>query len=661
MRFRQVHLDFHTSGQIDGIGAAFDKKQFQNALLEGHVDSITVFSKCHHGWSYHPTMVNTMHPKLSFDLLGAELEACREIRVKAPVYLSAGFDENQACLHPEWLIRLEDETLTESPDFFTAGYHKMCYNTGYLELLLAEIEEVMHKYHPEGIFLDISAIQPCYCAKCRSDIIARGKDYRDPMAVMEQAEAVYENYTRRVEEAVRKYSPDCTIFHNGGHIVRGRRDLAHHNTHLELESLPTGGWGYDHFPMSASYVMNLGMEYLGMTGKFHTTWGEFGGFKHPNALRYETALSLAFGAKCSVGDQLHPSGLMDQETYRLIGAAYSEVERKEEYCRDAVNCADIGILGEEAVNFQNSDCNTKHDGDIGANRIMLEGGYLYRFIDRENDLKKFKVIVLPDTIRLDQELEGRLREYLNAGGKILATGTSGLRKEENAFGIPVGAEFLGINEYRPDYLIRVRNGAYGSAHVMYAQGIRIRKTEGKAAAFRQNSYFNRDVLHFSSHQHTPNDPSQMEAAVVTTKNTVYIGWSIFADYGTIGALHAKELVTEALDQLLDTKKTIETDLPDKGIVTLTKQEGEQRYINHLLFAYTSIRGRYTRNGSENLVEAIEGLVPVYNVKVKVRVKEEIKNIYLAPQGSKLPFYKEKEAIVYTVPEVNCHQIVVMEY
>ena len=52
-----------------------------------------------------------------------------------------------------------------------------------------------------------------------------------------------------------------------------------------------------------AYARTLNMEYLGMTGKFHTTWGEFGGFKHPNALLYETALSLANGAKCSIGDQ----------------------------------------------------------------------------------------------------------------------------------------------------------------------------------------------------------------------------------------------------------------------------------------------------------------------------------------------------------------------
>ena len=123
--------------------------------------------------------------------------------------------------------------------------------------------------------------------------------------------------------------PGHKVFHNGGHIRHGRRDLAHMNTHLELESLPTGGWGYDHFPVSAGYARTLGMDYLGMTGKFHKSWGEFGGFKHPNALRYEAMLSVANGASVSVGDQLHPSGEMDMVTYNLIGKAYKEVEEIE--------------------------------------------------------------------------------------------------------------------------------------------------------------------------------------------------------------------------------------------------------------------------------------------------------------------------------------------
>ena len=81
--------------------------------------------------------------------------------------------------------------------------------------------------------------------------------------------------------------------------------------------------------MSAAYCRNLGLDFLGMTGKFHTTWGEFGGIKHPNALRYECAAMLANGSKCSVGDQLHPDGELDESTYELIGKAYAEVEQKE--------------------------------------------------------------------------------------------------------------------------------------------------------------------------------------------------------------------------------------------------------------------------------------------------------------------------------------------
>ena len=43
LRYRQVHLDFHTSGEIENIGKQFSKEQFQSMLKKGHVDSVTVF------------------------------------------------------------------------------------------------------------------------------------------------------------------------------------------------------------------------------------------------------------------------------------------------------------------------------------------------------------------------------------------------------------------------------------------------------------------------------------------------------------------------------------------------------------------------------------------------------------------------------------------
>ena len=43
MRFRQIHLDFHTSEHIKGVGSEFDKKEFQQTLLNAKVNSITCF------------------------------------------------------------------------------------------------------------------------------------------------------------------------------------------------------------------------------------------------------------------------------------------------------------------------------------------------------------------------------------------------------------------------------------------------------------------------------------------------------------------------------------------------------------------------------------------------------------------------------------------
>jgi len=40
LRFRQIHLDFHTSEFIDGIGSQFDPKEFATTLEKARVDSI---------------------------------------------------------------------------------------------------------------------------------------------------------------------------------------------------------------------------------------------------------------------------------------------------------------------------------------------------------------------------------------------------------------------------------------------------------------------------------------------------------------------------------------------------------------------------------------------------------------------------------------------
>ena len=100
--FRQVHLDFHTSEHMPDVGKKFNKKQWQAALKAGAVNSITVFAKGHHSWSYYPTKAGMKHPTLKKDLLGLQIKACHEIGVRAPIYFTVGWSATDA----EEVVRL---------------------------------------------------------------------------------------------------------------------------------------------------------------------------------------------------------------------------------------------------------------------------------------------------------------------------------------------------------------------------------------------------------------------------------------------------------------------------------------------------------------------------------------------------------------------------
>ena len=320
MRYRQIHLDFHTSERIPGIGSRFDARDFARTLADANVDSVTVFSKCHHGWSYHPTKVGKQHPNLDFDLLRAQIDALHGAGINAPVYISAGWDELAAREHPGWrVVTPEGKLIRQRGEPLGPGWAFLDFNSPYLDYLCRQVEEAMELFPDgDGIFIDICFALVSASTWAQTKMEAEGLDWTDPDDRVKFTEATQINFFDRVSGAVRKHDPKMPLFFNFGHVRRGRRDILKYFSHLEIESLPTAFWGYEHFPVSARYVETLGIPFLGMTGKFHHLWGEVGGYKKPEALLYECGAMLAQGAACSVGDHLHPTGAIDKTTYRTI-------------------------------------------------------------------------------------------------------------------------------------------------------------------------------------------------------------------------------------------------------------------------------------------------------------------------------------------------------
>ncbi len=65
---------------------------------------------------------------------------------------------------------------------------------------------------------------------------------------------------------------------------------------------------------------------------------------------------------------------MDMATYKLIGAAYSGAEEKEEWLDNVEQVTDIAVFSYESIRAASSGAVDKRNGiDAGVARILLEG------------------------------------------------------------------------------------------------------------------------------------------------------------------------------------------------------------------------------------------------------------------------------------------------
>lgn len=663
LRYRQIHLDFHTSEHIEDVGARFDAEKFAATLKRGNVNSVTVFARCHHGWAYYPSTVCKPHPHLKRNLTGEMVAACRKHDINVPVYITVQWDERMAREHPGWRVVHAEQEAGSSLYQLKPQWHTLCLsNQGYIDYLIAHTKEVIELFQPDGIFFDILLMWRCVCPNCVVRMQGAGRDAGNEKDQLANHRELLLEFYEKMGSAVRAIDPEMRMFFNSGHIYKGERERWKYFTHLELESLPTGGWGYDHFPVSARYANTLGMEYLGMTGKFHTSWGEFGGYKRPVALEYECMLMTSLGARCSIGDQMHPSGELEEATYATIAPAYARVAAIEPYVKGARPVSEVAIVSSESVHKARG---AHEERDCGAARMLLEMHVMFDVIDEEEEFGKYKVLVLPDDIVLEGRLAEKVNAYVKGGGKLIMSGASGMRKDMSGFAVPLRAEVNGMSEWTPDY-VEVRAGLdediVAAPFVMYHRAYKVRGRGAEVLAEVRAPYFNRTWEHFCSHQHTPYrlETCAEYHAMLQDGGIIYFSHPIFMAYYDKGQPLYKYMVRGALRRLLPAWN-VEVKLPSSGRISLMRQEREKRTVLHVLYAQPQLRGErgFAWTGAQKM-EIIEDVVPLYGVTCAVRMEKEPQRVYLAGSGKELKWTYEGGYVRCEVEKVYVHEAVVME-
>jgi hypothetical protein len=320
---------------------------------------------------------------------------------------------------------------------------------------------------------------------------------------------------------------------------------------MEIESLPSGFWGYYHVPRLARSTAYWGKPWLGMTGRFQTLWGDFGGLKPQPALEFECFRPQALGGANSIGDQLPPRGTLDPAAYDLIGAVYRQVAEAEPFYAGSTALVQVGIATSGTPGLDGDDT---AKSDEGAIQMCEEAHYESQLLDAGNDLDGLQLVILGDSTTPTPDFVEKLRRFYEAGGKLLISHKGGCGASGNW-----ALDFLPIRlgapcEFHPAYW---RTSAAFSPdlartdRVFYQQGLVVSAPGCEVLAERVLPYFNRDAVRYCSHLQTPPRPdSSGQPVIMAGERFIYFADPIFREYRKAGNIAARDAWRLAMQRLV---------------------------------------------------------------------------------------------------------------
>jgi hypothetical protein len=657
---RTIHLDFHTSPDIPDVGVGFDADAFARTFSDAHVDSVTVFAKCHHGRLYFDTDRPERHPGLDrgLDLMGQQIEALHGASIKAPIYVSVQCDEYAADLHQDWVALTPELVQARHPmsDAYHAGWQTLDMSSPYQEFLAGQIDEILGRYGPaDGMFLDMCWDQP---SSSRWAMAGMRRDGLDPASAADRARYARAVAHRYMERFSNQIAPSL---HPGSAMAvwfnsrpkAGLSTEAKYLRHIEVESLPTGGWGYNYLPYVGRLVSSFGLPLLGMTGRFHRSWGDMASLKPEAALRYECCQILVHGLTVSVGDLLPPDAVPNAAAYDRIGTVYGHIEACEPFVVGGRNLADVALVVDAELG------DAPGPAVIGAMRALQQLRQQFDVVPVGTPLGSYSVVVIPDSTPIGEDLAGRLRDHVDGGGSlVLSAGAAAASAEGIELLEALGWYIAGKAPYHTTFLALSPSKWLTPpvpAHVRVHGEAFVLEPTATGAATAQTlvqlvyPYFERSYDHFSGHSYTPPHKPSGHGAVVQNGRVVVFAVPLFAGVAEEGNDQYRQLVGECLDRLLPAPLLraggpvhLETSVVETGTATA---------VHLLSFVPARLAGD---------LDLVNDPFPLVDVEVALRLEAAPARATLQPAGQELSFSYQDGYASTRVTVLDGHALVVFE-
>lgn len=564
---RAVHFDFHTMPGIDDFGENFNAEEFALQMKEANVEYVNFLARCNIGYSYYQTKTGTPYKGMKGDMCREIVAALKKHNIGITLYLNGGLNHQLLVKNPGWMKINKEGKAYVNPEEDMNFFRSVCFNSEYREYLFEEIREVL-KIDPDGLFFDCLIPRSCYCPRCIEKMRAEGININDDDAVSDYSVKVIEEIISQIRDIVPE---DKRLFFNSF----SNETVFDYATHSELECLPTapGWWGYDFIATMAPYQRMMKKERVYMTGCFVGSWGDFGGKKPRAAIENDVYDALLYGFSPSIGDHMHPRGVLNKRLYKEIGEIYGYVKELEKWTEGAEPVCDVAILRNICKNQIKAPSVTI--SAKGAARMLSELKICYNIVNENMDLDDYKLVVLPEDIQVTDKLYDKLKNFK---GAILSCGKAYKEGE-------VWDYFEGFEDDNTDSYYEYEGEVYGG----YSVGMKM-KSDYCVAKYIE-PYFKRVFDGVHAYFYNPPKETKGFSAVAMKGNKAHIAFNAFEGYFNFGAIHIKNLVKDIIAKLLPEPVIQNIDLPSTVRASLMKTgEGELLHIKTTVPEHRGDRG-----------------------------------------------------------------------
>ena len=478
---------------------AYDQQFWLDYFAETHSDAVCLSA----GGvvAYYPTDV-PLHHRSNWlgdrDLFGELVDGCRKhgmIVVARTDSHAVHQDVYEA--HPDWVAVQADGKPRRhwaSPDMWVA-----CALGPYSLEFMTEIHrEIMTRYMVDGIFTnrwDGSGM--CYCEHCQANFFAAyGMDL--PRKV-DPADASWRNYTRWYQERlfavwrlwdaeIRKINPAARFIPNGGGGALSQLDMTTVGVMADTlfadrqgRSGLTPPWasGKD----AKEYRATLGRKPI--VGIFSV--GLEGPYRWKDSVQSPAEIGIWVAE--AIANGLRPwytkfaGTIFDKRWLKPVSDIYNWHYRWEKYMRNEKPLARVALVYSQQTATFYGGANPEarvEDHTLGMYQALVEARIPFEMVHDllldPQHISQFKLLIFANIAALSDQQCEQVRQYLRAGGSILATHETSLFDEEGRqrsdFGLAdvFGAHFKGrlAGPMKNSYLRLERDEASGQTHPILA-------------------------------------------------------------------------------------------------------------------------------------------------------------------------------------------------